>query len=659
MRALARRDDVDSTEIVTRLIDDMALGQLYAVPHEDVAPGLRITRIDSGNRAYLSKEALAADRIYFTQALIAELKSRDTLPDVIHAHFADAAAVAIAIRRELGIPFIYTAHSLGIDKLQWMDGAGKGMTARLAEERAAITAADAIVGSSRDECERQIPAYDTAATGSTHRITPGIELAAASAADVAAARSLIAPFLRYPDKPVILAISRPVRKKNLAGLIEAYANSAMLRERANLVILPGLRRSVSDGETEQVSVMRELVDLIDRHDLHGLAAWPRQHSQQQVRGLYALARQTSGIFVNPAFIEPFGLTILEAAAQGLPVVATRNGGPVDIVGDIGHGLLVDPCSTGSIAEAIERLLTDKVLWTRSSRNALERSRNISWTRYAAGLMAVARLVTGRENRRQGGQPKQRLLLCDIDNTLTGCRHSARALASRIRANPELAFGVATGRSLTEARRLIREWDLPAPDVWITSVGSEVYWPSGSALRLDADFERSIAVGWTPAPIAEFVAALEGVVPQAPIEQRAYKRSYFASRENFVALAASDHHALAAARIIFSHGRMVDILPKKAGKGAAMRHVARTLGLNMDNVIVAGDSGNDRDMILGASRAILVANAEPEMIKLAERKDIYLARADHAAGVSEGLDYWLARPDDMHAGIFTELTECAA
>jgi hypothetical protein len=36
------------------------------------------------------------------------------------------------------------------------------------------------------------------------------------------------------------------------------------------------------------------------------------------------------VFINPALVEPFGLTLIEAAAHGLPVVATANGGPVGI-----------------------------------------------------------------------------------------------------------------------------------------------------------------------------------------------------------------------------------------------------------------------------------------------------------------------------------------
>ena len=101
MEALARRDDVEVAEIVTRRFDDPRLGTAHAQPEEWLGAKLVIRRIDSGDRRYLAKEALSADRDAFAEALIAELAQRERLPDLIHAHFADAADVA---RRDRGQP---------------------------------------------------------------------------------------------------------------------------------------------------------------------------------------------------------------------------------------------------------------------------------------------------------------------------------------------------------------------------------------------------------------------------------------------------------------------------------------------------------------------------------------------------------------------------
>ena len=108
-------------EIITRRFVNDRLGSIHAEPLEWISPKLLIRRIDSGNPRYLTKEALGADREAFASAFIEDLRGRDRLPDLIHAHFADAADVARRVERVLGIPYIYTAHSLGIDKRAAMD----------------------------------------------------------------------------------------------------------------------------------------------------------------------------------------------------------------------------------------------------------------------------------------------------------------------------------------------------------------------------------------------------------------------------------------------------------------------------------------------------------------------------------------------------------
>ncbi|XP_022750290.1 probable sucrose-phosphate synthase 1 isoform X3 [Durio zibethinus] len=85
-----------------------------------------------------------------------------------------------------------------------------------------------------------------------------------------------------------------------------------------------------------------------------------------------------GVFINPAFIEPFGLTLIEAAAHGLPVVATKNGGPVDIHRVLDNGLLVDPHDQQSIADALLKLVSDKQLWARCRHNGLKNIHLFSW-----------------------------------------------------------------------------------------------------------------------------------------------------------------------------------------------------------------------------------------------------------------------------------------
>ena len=66
--------------------------------------------------------------------------------------------------------------------------------------------------------------------------------------------------------------------------------------------------------------------------------------------------------MNIALQEPFGLVLIEAAAHGLPTVATRYGGPVEIHATLKNGLLVEPTDPGAVGDALVTLLTDRHLW---------------------------------------------------------------------------------------------------------------------------------------------------------------------------------------------------------------------------------------------------------------------------------------------------------
>ena len=69
-----------------------------------------------------------------------------------------------------------------------------------------------------------------------------------------------------------------------------------------------------------------MIEAIDRQNLYGQVAYPKHHSRDQVPAIYRWAASRRGLFVNPALTEPFGLTLIEAAGCGLPVVATNDGG---------------------------------------------------------------------------------------------------------------------------------------------------------------------------------------------------------------------------------------------------------------------------------------------------------------------------------------------
>jgi glycosyltransferase involved in cell wall biosynthesis len=78
------------------------------------------------------------------------------------------------------------------------------------------------------------------------------------------------------------------------------------------------------------------------------------------------------VMVSTAIHEPFGRTLIEAMAAGRPVVATRSGGPQEIIIDGECGFLADVGDDATIAERLARLLDDAELYARMSRAARER-----------------------------------------------------------------------------------------------------------------------------------------------------------------------------------------------------------------------------------------------------------------------------------------------
>lgn len=621
LEAAVRQSRVPTTRqvvVVTRMFQDASLGDAYAQPVEIVAPGVEIHRLPTPDTRYLEKEALASELPAFAAAFCDHLARLPALPDVIHAHFADAAGIALAAQRRFGIPFVYTPHSLGIDKRsQQLDCTA--LDARITAEAHAIAAASAIVVSTRDEAERQVGGYGVNVGQRVHVIAPGVPRRdLVPVAPTLADR--LSDWLDRPARPVVLAVARPVRKKNLAALVRAYANHATLRHRANLVILAGQHEHASG---EEAGVLAELSALVREHRLQGAVALPQRHDPDDVAALYALAAR-DGVFVNPALHEPFGLTLIEAAAAGAPVVSTRNGGPADILAAIGHGTLVDPCDESAIGEAIYGIIDDPVRRKRLTAAARTGARAYCWHEYACASVALYDELT-----------RPRFLVSDIDNTLTGSRTGAAAFA-QWRRGSTIPFVVATGRGLDAARLILNRWRLPMPDAFITDVGTTLTLPDGAGgWRACDDHARRLDDGWDRGAVDAVLGQL-ALHAQPPATAGRHKISFFGDAATADRIRAALDAAGLDARVVFSHGRLIDVLAPGGGKASAIAAYASHHGWTLANAVAAGDSGNDIDMLAACGHAIVVGNAGAELDPLPARPGLYRAVDHHALGLLEGL-----------------------
>ncbi|KAJ4831037.1 putative protein serine/threonine kinase [Turnera subulata] len=347
-------------------------------------------------------------------------------PVAIHGHYADAGDSAALLSGALNVPMLFTGHSLGRDKLEQLLKQGRlsrdeinftyKIMRRIEAEELSLDASEVVITSTRQEIEEQWRLYDGFDPILERKlrarmkrnvscygrfmprmavIPPGMEFhhivphdgdmdgEAEGNEDHPTSPdppiwSEIMRFFTNPRKPMILALARPDPKKNITTLVKAFGECRPLRELANLTLIMGNRDGIDEMSSTNASVLLSVLKLIDKYDLYGQVAYPKHHKQSDVPDIYRLAAKTKGVFINPAFIEPFGLTLIEAAAHGLPIVATKNGGPVDIHRVLDNGLLVDPHDQQSIATALLKLVADKQLWAKCRQNGLKNIHLFSW-----------------------------------------------------------------------------------------------------------------------------------------------------------------------------------------------------------------------------------------------------------------------------------------
>jgi hydroxymethylpyrimidine pyrophosphatase-like HAD family hydrolase len=89
-------------------------------------------------------------------------------------------------------------------------------------------------------------------------------------------------------------------------------------------------------------------------------------------------------------------------------------------------------------------------------------------------------------------------------------------------------------------------------------------------------------------------------------------------------------------IIASYGEYIDVLPNPMGKGKAVEFLQRELGIKSERVVVAGDSGNDREMFETGFKGIVPANALDELKAVARHPWHYQSPLPAGLGVLDGL-----------------------
>jgi len=381
---------------------------------------------------YLERFALESE-----SALKAELGEK---PDLVVGNYSDGNLVASLLAGRMGVTQCNIAHALEKTKYRGSDLRWKEIddqyhfSCQFTADLISMNTADFIITSSyqeiagTEESVGQYESHQAFTMPGLYRVTSGIDSfdpkfnIVSPGADpevffhfkeaeqrIPTVRSEIADLLfggvaphargtlENPDKPILLAMSRLDVIKNMAGLADWYGRNPELRGMVNLFLVGGFLDPEASSDRDERAQIELMHRLFDEHDLEGDARWVEmQTDKNRVGEIYRSVADTQGAFVQPALFEGFGLTVVEAMSSGLPVFATRFGGPLEIVEDGVSGFHIDPNhgddAAGRMVEFFGRTSSDPEYWEAISEAAVKRvEEKYNWSLYASKLLSLSRI----------------------------------------------------------------------------------------------------------------------------------------------------------------------------------------------------------------------------------------------------------------------------
>ncbi|MEP2774508.1 MAG: HAD family hydrolase [Luteolibacter sp.] len=660
VKALAKDDRVKRVSLLTRRVFDPKLSDDYAQAREVLAKNADIIRIEAGPRRYLRKEIVWRHLDAFIDGTLTYLRREKRVPDLIHAHYADAGYVGRQIAAVLGCPFVFTGHSLGRVKRQRLVEGGVdskemekryNLGARIEAEEMSLDAASMVCTSTRQEVDEQYALYDQHSESRMRVIPPGVDLSRfdgpENAEMAAAIDAKIAPFLEDPSKPAVLTIARADERKNLPGLVRAFAGNEWLRNNANLIVIGGNRDKLDKLPPGTRKVWMELLRTFDDANLYGVAAYPKKHLAPEVAGFYRWASERKGVFVNPAFTEPFGLTLLEAAAAGLPLVATHDGGPRDIIANCKNGTLVDPLNDEEMGNAIAAILSDPKKHKKLSETGhAEVRKNYAWEAHVNTYLGEVFKLLPTQPKKRGSKSRGSLVEREswvVMDLLPRIEDEPEELVERWRqlfTDKPMGFGIATGLSFDEAWEVIKRCGMPEPGFVISGLGAEIRY--GETGVLDEKWRTQIATRWKRDQVIEAFSEIDGLTLQEEQFQHQFKVSYLMDSnraKSRLKLQRTLREKGLSAKVIVTARAYVDVIPIRSGKDVALRYLEHRWGIDPARIFYYGTYGNDSAAVRGRNLSALAGDADRVLKQLVERPRLYHAKGKGLEGFFEGLDHY--------------------
>jgi D-inositol-3-phosphate glycosyltransferase len=331
----------------------------------DLGPNARVIHLNAGPY-FCTKETLHRHIPEFLDSLRRFQREEGMVYDLIHSHYWLSGVAGDELSREWDIPHATTFHTLARKKMQARVGE-KESRLRVTAEPRVMLGADAIVVSTEQESEDLARLYGTPPL-KVRVIPAGVDLDLFRPVDKARARQS----LGLTEKQVVLSVGRIEPLKGLDTLIGAFAMLDAPADSRLLVVggTPG-----RDREIDRLRSISERLGVQDNVSFVGAV------DQAELPTYFSAA----DVFVLPSHYESFGLVALEAMACGLPVVASRVGGPRAIIKDGRTGYLIPWHCPEPFAQRIDILLANPALRESMGRAAMASAQTMGWSRVAGRM----------------------------------------------------------------------------------------------------------------------------------------------------------------------------------------------------------------------------------------------------------------------------------
>lgn len=233
-----------------------------------------------------------------------------------------------------------------------------------------------------------------------------------------------------------------------------------------------------------------------------------------------------------------------------------------------------------------------------------------------------------------------LLATDLDDTLVGNQHAHIQLFNYFREQSiDLTLIYLTGRHFDSVKRLIIEEQLPIPDILVCDVGCSIFLKHKPNLfKEDSEWHNKIYADWPKDEILNVISELNlELQKDIPLNKRV---SLSITTEDQVKdLYKTLTQKNLPVKTIYSSKKDFDILPVGSGKGNALLYILSEYYQDIQNVLVAGNSENDLEMLCLGYPSIVVGNAEKNLLNMQATPLLYKAKNNYANGIKEGFKYF--------------------